>query len=97
MCFAFPSAHSRLSRQRSGDYMQLKKDQFAIPRRPCPSNRGGAHGNCPCLCRLSLEIRLAPTSFDCAVAAGGTFAAQHDIPIVSEIAGLAATQYEWSM
>jgi hypothetical protein len=50
MCFAFPSAHSRLSRQRLGDYMQLKKDQFAIPRRPCPGNRGGAHGNCPCLC-----------------------------------------------
>ena len=22
----------------------------SIPRRPCPGNRGGAHGNCPCLC-----------------------------------------------
>jgi hypothetical protein len=57
---------------------------------------GQAQRNCPCLCRLSLEIRLTPTSFDCAVAAGLS-RQQHDIPIVSEIAGLAATQCEWSM
>ena len=59
-----------------------------------PGDKGGAHRSCPCL--STVKIRLSSTSFDRAVAAG-LVAAQRDIPIVSEIAGLAAPHPEWPM